>query len=182
MGAWTLFLDRDGVLNRRIPDGYVRHVDELELLDGVVEAVVRLSALAQRVVVVTNQAGVGKGLMTAEALREVHRALVERLVQAGGRVDAVLHCPHRVDEACACRKPAPGMAWEAARRFPDIDLQRSVMVGDSVSDCQFALAAGMRAVFIGDRSTLAEVRAWDVAPSLMAAVPALEALLTADRN
>jgi D-glycero-D-manno-heptose 1,7-bisphosphate phosphatase len=180
--TWTLFLDRDGVLNRRVPDGYVRQVDELVMLDGVVEAVAELSAHSRRVVVVTNQAGVGKGLMTAADLDAVHARLEHHLAVAGGRVDAVLHCPHRVEDACGCRKPAPGLAWEAVRRFPDIDLGRSVMVGDSVSDCEFARVVGMRAVFIGDRSVSREIPVWQVADSLASAVPLLLELLATGRG
>jgi histidinol-phosphate phosphatase family protein len=175
---WSLFLDRDGVLNRRVPGGYVRTVEELEVLDGVVDAVTRLSAVATRVVVVTNQAGVGKGLMTQAMLDEVHSVLVERLTAVGGRIDAVFACPHRVDDACGCRKPAPGLAWQAHQRFPDIRFERSVMVGDSPSDCEFARAAGMRAVFIGDRHDGTHCGAWTSAPDLASAVPDLLALMT----
>lgn len=177
MGEWSLFLDRDGVLNRRIPGGYVRTVDELEVLDGVVEAVSRLASRAGRIVVVTNQAGVGKGLMTATALEEVHRTLVERLTATGGRIDGVFVCPHRVEARCGCRKPAPGLAWQAVHRFPDIDLAKSVMVGDSVTDCQFAEAAGMRSVFIGERSWTGAPDPWCVASDLASVVDSLMALL-----
>ena len=178
MASWTLFLDRDGVLNRRIPDGYVRSVDELEILDGVVDAVTALSAWTRRIVVVTNQAGVGKGLMSAAALDDIHRLLVQQVTSKGARIDAVLACPHTVGDHCGCRKPAPGLSWEAQRRFRDIDLARSVMVGDSVTDCGFAQAAGMRAVFIGASSELGAVAAWKVAQDLSCAVADLIELMT----
>lgn len=178
MNGWSLFLDRDGVLNRRIPGGYVRHVAELEVLDGVAEAVARLSAVATRVVVVTNQAGVGKGLMTQAMLDDVHRELVSRLTAAGGRIDAVFACPHRAEDACGCRKPAPGLAWQALRRFPEIDLMRSVMVGDSTSDGAFARAAGMRAVLIGDHQDEMSGDVWMTAPDLASAVTDLLTLMT----
>jgi histidinol-phosphate phosphatase family protein len=178
MAGWTLFLDRDGVLNRRIPDGYVRCVDDMEVLPGVVDAVTELCELVARVVVVTNQAGVGKGLMTTAALEDIHRVLVQRLTSRGARIDAVLYCPHRVEDACPCRKPAPGMAWEAMRRFPDIHSERCVMVGDSLSDCEFAHAVGMRALFIGDPVDLGATRVWDVADDLMSAVPLMKRLVT----
>jgi len=179
MGSWTLFLDRDGVLNRRIPDGYVRSVDELEILDGVVDAVTALSSWARRIVVVTNQAGVGKRLMSAAALDDIHRQLVKQLTSKGARIDAVLACPHTVGDGCPCRKPAPGLAWEAQRRFSDIDFERSVMVGDSVTDCGFATAAGMRSVFIGSGSELGDVAAWRVAQDLRCAVADLIDLMAA---
>ena len=176
--GWSLFLDRDGVLNRRIHDGYVCTVGQLEVLDGVVDAVARLSAVAQRVVVVTNQAGVGKGLMTTTSLDEVHRVLIDRLTATGGRVDAVFACVHCADEGCDCRKPEPGLAWQARRRFPDIDVARSVMVGDSPSDVDFARAAGMRAVFIGDPRDLVGRDVWLTVTDLASAVPELLGLMT----
>lgn len=175
---WSLFLDRDGVLNRRIPDGYVRRVDELEVLEGVGSAVAALSALARRVVVVTNQAGVGRGLMTMAAVDAVNSALVEHVRRHGGRVDAVFTCPHLAGVGCGCRKPSPGMAWQAVARFPEIDLGRSVMVGDSPSDCAFAEAAGMRSVLIGQRSWTGAPHPWSEAPDLLAAVPDLLRLMS----
>ena len=178
MSTWSLFLDRDGVLNRRIPDGYVCTVDQLELLDGVVEAVTALTPLVGRVVVVTNQAGVGKGLMTLEALHQIHRLLVAHLTSQGGRVDAVLYCPHRAEEHCGCRKPQPGLAWQAVERWPDLDLSRTIMVGDSRSDCEFAERAGMRSMFIGERSWSGGPDPWGTAPDLASAVPQLAQLMS----
>ena len=178
MDGWTLFLDRDGVLNRRIPDGYVCSVDELEVLDGVADAVTLLSPRALRVVVVTNQAGVGKGLMSVAALDAIHEEMVQRLTARGGRIDAVLYCPHRAEDRCRCRKPEPGLAWQAVGRFPEIDLTRSVMVGDSVSDCEFAHRAGMRSVLIGERSWLGEPEPWLTAPDLASAAHHLVSLMS----
>ena len=160
-GPLTAFVDRDGVVNRRIPGGYVRNLGEFELLPGAVEALARLSARFGRVVVVTNQAGVGKGLVEPSDLEEIHAFLSASVVEAGGRLDAVLVCPHRVEERCACRKPAGGLALQAVDRFGDVDLRRAVMIGDSRSDMEFAAGLGIPAVLVtGTGGDHADLPAW----------------------
>ena len=146
--SWTAFVDRDGVVNRRIPGGYVRNLDEFELLSGAVAALARLSDTFGRVVVVTNQAGVGKGLVEPGDLEEIHASLLAAVDAAGGRLDAVLVCPHRVEDRCGCRKPAGGLARVAVERFADVDLARAVMIGDSRSDMEFAAGLGIPAVLV----------------------------------
>jgi D-glycero-D-manno-heptose 1,7-bisphosphate phosphatase len=152
--TWTVFLDRDGVINRHIVGDYVRSWDEFEFLPGALEGVTVLGRNAGPIVVVTNQAGVGKGLMSESDLAHIHREMVRQVEDAGGRIDAVLYCPHRVDEGCRCRKPAPGMAEAARHQFPAIDLTRSVMVGDSPLDLEFGERLGMETVLVGERSLL----------------------------
>jgi len=147
-GTWTAFVDRDGVVNRRIPGDYVRTLDEFEPLPGAVAALARLSDTFGRVVVVTNQAGVGKGLVDPDALDEIHASLRAAVEAASGRLDAVLVCPHRVEDRCGCRKPAVGLALAAVERFDDVDLARTVMIGDSRSDMEFASALGLPAVLV----------------------------------
>jgi len=144
----TLFLDRDGVLNMRIPGAYVGRADYWIPAPGLGEAMALLSATFGRIVVVTNQAGVGKGLMSMADLNAVHAYMLSFVQEAGGRIDRVYACPHRKDEECACRKPATGMALQAQADFPDIEFANSVMVGDSLSDMQFGQALGMRTVLI----------------------------------
>jgi D-glycero-D-manno-heptose 1,7-bisphosphate phosphatase len=146
---WTLFLDRDGVLNRRIVDGYVRKWAEWEWLPGVLPAFKTLSGLFGKIVVVTNQRGIALGLYTERDLREIHLKMKIDIVAAGGQVDAVYHCPHNRDAGCACRKPAPGMILQAAQADPEIDLRKALLVGDSISDMQAAKAAGIPGIFIG---------------------------------
>jgi histidinol-phosphate phosphatase family protein len=147
-GSWTAFVDRDGVVNRRIPGDYVRAPGQFEVLPGAVEALARLSDTFGRVVVVTNQAGVGKGLIDPRDLEEIHRELIAAVERAGGRLDAVLVCPHLVEDHCPCRKPGTDLARQAVERFADIDLERSVMVGDSRSDMEFAARLGVPAVLV----------------------------------
>ncbi|MBK6994464.1 MAG: HAD-IIIA family hydrolase [Lewinellaceae bacterium] len=144
----TLFLDRDGVINLRTPGEYVKTPNEFQPTEGLGEAMRLLTEKFGRIMVVTNQAGVGKGLMTALDLHAVHQKMYSVVEEAGGRIDRVYFCPHRTEARCSCRKPATGMAWLALDDFPDIDFEDAWMVGDSVSDMQFAQTLGIRSVLI----------------------------------
>lgn len=148
MSVPALFLDRDGVLNTRLPDDYVTHPDFLTLLPDVPKAVAALCSHFPVIVVVTNQAGIGRGRMTLADLEAVHVALQKALKAAGGAVDRFYACPHRKDAGCNCRKPAVGMAYQAQHDFPHIDFSQSWMVGDSASDIQFGQALGMHTALI----------------------------------
>lgn len=135
--TWTLFLDRDGVLNHRLPGAYVRKWEEFRFLEGVPEALALLDDHFGRIIVVTNQQGIGKGLMSEQDMEEIHRLMLEKIESAGGRIDAIYHCPELAEEEPPCRKPNTGMAQQAKRDFPEIAFHRSVMVGDSLSDMEF---------------------------------------------
>ena len=158
-GNWTLFLDRDGVINRRIVDGYVTSWDEFEFLPGVLEAFTVFSKKFKRVFIVTNQQGIGKGLMSSENLMEIHKQLFISAEGAGCKIDAAYYCPDLAASNSPNRKPMPGMAFQAKSEFPDIELKKSIMVGDSNSDMEFALNAGLKSVFIGDGELKVEVDA-----------------------
>lgn len=145
--TWTLFLDRDGVINTRIEGGYVRNADEFHFLPGVVDSIARLSAVFGKIVVVTNQQGIGKGLYSHEDLALVHSAMKSEIERAGGRIDAVFYAPNLASENSPLRKPGIGMALNAQKIFPQIDFTKSIMVGDTTSDMLFARNAGMRSVF-----------------------------------
>ncbi|MEW6533650.1 MAG: HAD family hydrolase [Thermodesulfobacteriota bacterium] len=148
----AVFLDRDGVINVKLSDNrYVARVPEFEFLPGVVEALSILRELGFILVVVTNQRGIAKGLMTAEDLDRVHKHMVEALGGKGVSLDAIYYCPHEEYENCACRKPKPGMLFDAARDL-GLDLAASYMVGDSSSDMAAGRNAGTRTVCIGDDS------------------------------
>lgn len=153
----TLFLDRDGVINVRTPGDYVKTPGEFQPTEGLGEAMRLLSGKFGRILVFTNQAGIGKGLMTAFDLHAVHHKMHTFVEAAGGRIDRAYHCPHRFEEGCTCRKPATGMAWKALADFPEIDLEDAWMVGDSVSDMEFAQKLGIRSVLI--RGKLEELAA-----------------------
>jgi len=135
---WCLFLDRDGVINSRLVDDYVTTWDEFRFEPGAVEALVSLARWAPRIVVVTNQQGIGKGLMSLEDLTDIHREMCRVIGDAGGRIDAIEFCPHLAAEDCECRKPRPGMAARYLRAHPEIDGAGSVFVGDQPSDVQMA--------------------------------------------
>ena len=145
--TWTLFLDRDGVINRRFPGDYVKRVEEFEFLPGVVDAIASLSKTFGRIVVVTNQQGIGKGLYTHDDLAAVHRFMTDSVLAAGGKIDAVFYAPQLAAENSPMRKPGTGMAHAAKEKFPEIDFSASIMVGDTASDMQFAQSAGMKRVF-----------------------------------
>jgi D-glycero-D-manno-heptose 1,7-bisphosphate phosphatase len=145
----TVFLDRDGVLNRRAPEGdYVKSPDELEVLDGVVDGVRLLNERGLLVLVVTNQRGIALGRMSASDLERVHAKLRARLAAGGARLDAIYHCPH-AENSCDCRKPLPGLFVRAQRDHPEIDFARSAVVGDSRIDMMAAARIGARGVLLG---------------------------------
>lgn len=146
--GYTLFLDRDGVINRRIPGGYVGSPADFELLPGVLEAIQFFSHYFQRIIIVSNQQGVGKGLITNRDVERVHEYLLEKVAQAGGHIDGVYFCPALASDNNPCRKPSSGMALQAQNNFPDITFGNTVMAGDSRSDLQFASLLNMEAVFI----------------------------------
>jgi D-glycero-D-manno-heptose 1,7-bisphosphate phosphatase len=154
--SWTLFLDRDGVINRLLVADYVKNWGEFEILPGVLEAIAELNQIFGRVIVVTNQQGIGKELMTEEDLALIHLNLLQAVQQAGGHIDRIFHCPHLADSGCPCRKPAPGMINDARMAFPDIDLKKAILVGDSDSDVALAHGLGMPAVLVGGDKGQAE--------------------------
>jgi len=148
----TVFLDRDGVLNEKMPEGqYVRSWSDFHLLPGVPEAIARLNRAGLRVVVVTNQRGVALGLYSAADVDAIHARLQDALAAHGAHVDGFFFCPHDKNQ-CACRKPLPGLFDQAQARFPEISAETTVMIGDSLSDIEFGRRLGMLTLFIeGDR-------------------------------
>ncbi|MCX8080542.1 MAG: HAD family hydrolase [Bacteroidia bacterium] len=152
--TWTLFLDRDGVINKRLPGNYVKHVREFVFLDGVLEAIPKLNQIFGRLILVTNQQGIGKGLMTEHDLKMVHDYMLEKIREHGGKLDAVYFSPYRAEENHMMRKPNTGMAMKAKEDFPEIDFAKSVMVGDSLSDVEFGKRCGMKTVFVVRENTI----------------------------
>jgi D-glycero-D-manno-heptose 1,7-bisphosphate phosphatase len=143
-----VFLDRDGVINEKMPEGrYVTRWDEFHLLPDVVQAIAMLNRAGVRVVVVSNQRGVALGLYSPEDVRALHAQLQQELAKVGARVDGFYFCPHDKG-VCECRKPLGGMFEQAVAEFPSITAATSVMIGDSKSDMEFGRRLGMRAVFI----------------------------------
>lgn len=145
--TWTLFLDRDGVINNERLNHYVLHWEQFIFSEGVLEAFKTLSNSFGRIFIVSNQRGVGKGLMTEESLLLIHKEMQKEVEDAGGHIDRIYYCTD-VNDKHPGRKPNPGMAFQAVRDFPEIDLNKAIMVGNKPSDMRFGRAAGMFTVFL----------------------------------
>jgi D-glycero-alpha-D-manno-heptose 1-phosphate guanylyltransferase len=145
--SWTLFLDRDGVINEERVGNYVLNWNEFIFTQGTLEAFKIFSEHFQKVIVVSNQRGVGKGLMTEEDLLAIHSEMQKEVMQDGGHIDKIYYCTD-VNDKHSSRKPNPGMALQATLDFPEIDLSKSIMVGNKPSDMKFGRAAGMFNVFV----------------------------------
>ncbi len=144
----TVFLDRDGVLNRKAPEGeYVSRWDLFHPLPGAIQAVRRLNEAGLPVYVVTNQRGVALGLYTMDDVNRLHMRLQEEMRSHGAHVDGIFVCPHDKD-VCGCRKPGPGLFEQAKALHSQIDFKTSVMVGDTLSDMEAGVRLGMRTIFI----------------------------------
>jgi D-glycero-D-manno-heptose 1,7-bisphosphate phosphatase len=138
----AIFMDRDGVLIENQSD-YVKTWSEVEVYSTALQALADISFSQYKIVVVTNQAAVAKGLTTLDEVNRIHRHLRSDVESAGGRIDAFYVCPHQPEDGCECRKPKPGMLFRASREM-DIDLAQSIMIGDALSDLQAGKAAGVK--------------------------------------
>lgn len=145
---WTLFLDRDGVINKRLPDDYVKTEAQWQFETDVPETIALLRPKFKRIVVVTNQQGISKGLMTESELNHIHQNMRAAFLKFGADVDAVFFAPGVKSKDNMLRKPNTGMAQMARNMFPEIDFKKSVMVGDTDSDMIFGKKLGMVCVQI----------------------------------
>ncbi|NOZ07008.1 MAG: D-glycero-beta-D-manno-heptose 1,7-bisphosphate 7-phosphatase [Chloroflexi bacterium] len=158
----AIFLDRDGVINQNRSD-YVKSWEEFEFLPGALNAIAQLASSHFHVIVVTNQSAIGRGIVPSPVVEAIHDRMVREVTRAGGRIDAVVYCPHEPKRGCLCRKPAPGMFHEAVARLP-VDLPASVFIGDAQSDLLAARAAGCRPVLVmSGRTTPEMLETWDAA-------------------
>lgn len=148
--SWTLFLDRDGTINRRLINDYVKNIGEFEFLPKALEGIYELSPLFETIVIVTNQQCIGKEIISHEELAEVHNYMMQGITSANGRIDQIYYCPELAAFNPICRKPNPGMALQAKEDFPQIEFEKSIMVGDTLSDMQFGKQLGMKTVLILD--------------------------------
>ena len=144
---WTLFLDRDGTINKR-KEGYVTSWNEFSFIDGVPEALAQCASIFGKIVIVTNQQGIDKELMTHEDLEEIHNKMLEVIDYFDGRIDNIYYDPSLAVYDSFGRKPRPGMAYSAQKDYPEIDFKKSIMVGDTLSDMQFGKAVGMKTCWI----------------------------------
>jgi len=145
--SWTLFLDRDGVINHEKEGSYIFNWNEFKFYDGVLNALKILNNYFDTIVMVTNQRGIGKKLMTVDDLNHIHQQMLVAIEQNGGRIDKIYYCSD-IDNASPNRKPNHGMALQAQKDFTTINFAKSIIVGNKLSDMQFGRNAGMHTVFV----------------------------------
>jgi D-glycero-D-manno-heptose 1,7-bisphosphate phosphatase len=162
----AVFLDRDGVINRKLPEGrYVSSWDEFVFLPGALEALADLAAAGRRTVVITNQRGIARGALTEQDLQTIHDRMRAETASSGGAIEAIYYCPH--EGGCDCRKPGTGMLLRAAREL-GLDVSHAVFIGDRLSDIQAGSAVGASTVLVRSEidepaaSTLADYVAADL--------------------
>ena len=153
---WTLFLDRDGVINKRNFDGYITNASDFEFLPLALNAFRILSDVFGKIVVVTNQQGVGKGLMSQDDLNAIHQFMVQKIEENEGRIDAVFSATNLKKAEVDNRKPNVNMALMAKDEFQEIDFEKSVMIGDTDSDILFGKNVGMKTVLIKSKEITTE--------------------------
>lgn len=145
---WTLFLDRDGVINHQIANDYVKHIEEFKFIDGVLDALTHFAGIFGRIVVVTNQQGIHRGIMTEAQLHLLHDYMLDVIHTAGGRIDKIYFAPQLATESGYYRKPGVGMGLHAKKDFPEIDFSKSLIIGDSETDIEFGIKLGMKTIML----------------------------------
>ncbi len=148
--SWTLFLDRDGVINKKKENGYIECWEEFFFIDGVLNAITNLNKVFGRTIIVTNQRGVGKKIMTERDLESIHKNMNEIIKNNLGLIDKI-YCCTQISERAYCRKPNSGMAILAKNDFPEINFSKSIIVGDSKSDIEFGKKLGFKTVYISSK-------------------------------
>jgi D-glycero-D-manno-heptose 1,7-bisphosphate phosphatase len=144
---WTLFIDRDGVINHEKANDYIHTWDEFQFYDGVLEAFEIFAGIFKYIIVVTNQKGVGKGLTKEIDLQAIHQNMQLAIEKSNGRIDAIYYCADLSDDS-PNRKPNPGMGLQALQHFGDIDINKSLMVGNTISDMKFGRNLGVYTIFL----------------------------------
>jgi D-glycero-D-manno-heptose 1,7-bisphosphate phosphatase len=170
--SWTLFLDRDGVLNHEISGDYVRNIDQLIIYENMQATIAKCHAIFGKIIIVTNQRCVGKGIIDEGELNEIHAYLLQQINTENKGVCKVYFAPNLNDDA-PYRKPQIGMALQAQRDYPAIDFTKSVMVGNSPSDIAFGKHAGMKTVFVTTTKTAENITDIDIVTATLEAFVAL---------
>lgn len=152
----TLFLDRDGVINKYLPGDYVKTIKEFKFRRGVLPALKYLASLFDFIFITTNQQGVGKGIMSEQDLEHIHDHMVKKIISQGGKINHIFYCTALKEELNYCRKPNPGMIIQAQNIFPEVDLRYAFMVGDSEADLEMGKRLGLKTVWIRNRWTNAK--------------------------
>ena len=150
----TLFLDRDGVINKKLAGKYVRNFSEFEFMPGALKAISQLSNMFNRIIIVTNQQGISKGIMSEIDLNTLHAQMQERIEELGGKINEIYYCPHLEEFDCMCRKPKPGMIRQAIIDFPEISIEDSYLVGDSDSDIEAGQRMNLKTIKVDNDYTL----------------------------
>ena len=152
----TLFLDRDGVINMKLDGRYVRNFEEFKFIPGAELAIANLSKIFKRILVVTNQQGIAKEIMSTDDLNFLHKNMLQQLKITGGVIKKIYYCPHLAAKNCKCRKPDTGMIEQAIIDFPDLENENSYLVGDSDSDITAGNKMGLITVKVDNEYTLAK--------------------------
>jgi histidinol-phosphate phosphatase family protein len=162
--SWSLFLDRDGVINQRIVDDYVKTWEEFVFMPYSIETIAHFRQLFKYIFVVTNQQGIGKGIMTTQDLAHIHQRMQTALATQNKTnlpmINQIFHCPSLKSANDINRKPQIGMALQAKKIFKEVDFQKSIMLGDSISDMEFGRNAGMTTIFFGKEITTETESKW----------------------
>jgi D-glycero-D-manno-heptose 1,7-bisphosphate phosphatase len=165
----AVFLDRDGTIAEEV--GYLDHISRFQMFPFSAQAIRLLNGAKLPVIVITNQSGVGRGYFPESLIAAVHELMTTQLAKDGAHVDALYYCPHKEDDACACRKPKPGMLKSAAREH-GLDLRRSFVVGDRYGDVELAHGVGARAILVrtgyGESQMQRDSAKWPAPPDFVA--------------
>ena len=145
MKSPALFIDRDGTIIKQIDGYYISSIEQIELIENIFPAILMLQNEGYLIIIVTNQAGINKGILSNEQVDEINQHIIQLLKKQGINISAVYVCPHKPEEQCKCRKPQPGLLLKAAKEY-NIDLENSIMIGDTDKDTEAGLNAGLKKV------------------------------------
>lgn len=150
--SWTLFLDRDGIINKKTKTYYLCKWSEFKFIPSFLKTIPHLAKVFGRIIIVTNQRCIAREQITRSKLNLIHKRMIKKIRSVGGKIDKLYYCPHETTENCKCRKPKIGMAKKAKKEFKEINLKKSVMIGDSPADMEFGKKAGMITAFINKKT------------------------------
>ena len=145
MKSPALFIDRDGTIIKQIDGYYISSIEQIELIENIFPAILMLQNEGYLIIIVTNQAGINKGILSNEQVDEINQHIIQLLKKQGINISAVYVCPHKPEEQCKCRKPQPGLLLKAAKEY-NIDLENSIIIGDTDKDTEAGLNAGLKKV------------------------------------
>lgn len=150
--SWTLFLDRDGVINVERNNDYVYNPSQFKFYNGVLDTLEKCALFFDKIVIATNQRGISRGLMSTQNLNDVHNYMLQKITEYNGRIDRIYFAPDLHNDA-PNRKPNTGMALQAKKDFPEINFEKSIMVGNNISDMEFGKGVGMKTIFVNTTKT-----------------------------